>query len=103
MMLWALWYQLCNLRNLKSTHGGVILLVKLQVSASNITKSNTPPWVFFTYFKFHRWYQILQSISSMLRNFKMGEFYQLMCCQIIETYRKSRISNQEFMIKLYFC
>ena len=27
------------------------------------TNSNTPPWVFFTFFKLHRWYQIAQRIS----------------------------------------
>ena len=28
----------------KNTHGRVLLLVKLQTSAFNFTKSNTPPW-----------------------------------------------------------
>ena len=27
------------------------------------TKSNTPPWEFFTFFKLYKWYQIAQSIS----------------------------------------
>ena len=30
MMLCAMWYHLCNLKNVKNTHGGVLLLVKLQ-------------------------------------------------------------------------
>ena len=34
---------------MKSTHGGVLILVKLQASACNFTKINTPPWVFFTF------------------------------------------------------
>ena len=33
---------ICNLKNLKNTHGGVLLLV-------NFTESNTPPWVFFAF------------------------------------------------------
>ena len=37
--------------NVKNTHGGVLLLVKLQASAFKFTKSNTPPWVFFTSLK----------------------------------------------------
>ena len=41
----------------KNTHGGVLLLVKLQTEACNFTKSNTPPWVFFTSFKLYEWYQ----------------------------------------------
>ena len=39
VMLCAIWYHLYNLKNVKNTHGGVLLLV-------NFTKSNTPPWVF---------------------------------------------------------
>ena len=41
-MLRAVWY-LYNLKNVKNTHGGVLLSIKL---ACNFTKSNTPPWVF---------------------------------------------------------
>ena len=37
------------LKNVKNTHSGVLLL---------FTKSNTPPWVFSTFFKLHKWYQI---------------------------------------------
>ena len=33
---------------MKNTHGGLLLLVKLQAEACNFTKSNSPPWVFFT-------------------------------------------------------
>ena len=28
--------------------------------ACNFTKINTPPWVFFTFFKLYKWYQIAQ-------------------------------------------
>ena len=45
--LCAIWYHLYNLKNLKNTHGGMLLLEKLQVEVGNLTKSNTPPWVFF--------------------------------------------------------
>ena len=41
----------------REKHGGVLLLVKLQAFC-NFTKSNTPPWVFFTFFKLYKWYQI---------------------------------------------
>ena len=34
---------------------------KKNAGPCNFTKSNTPPWVFFTFFKLHKWYQILQS------------------------------------------
>ena len=49
---------------MKNTHGGVLLLVKLQALACNFNKSNTPSSVFFTFYKLYKLYQIAQSISS---------------------------------------
>ena len=51
------------LKNMKNTNRGLLLLVQLQSEACNFTKSNTPSWVFFTFLKFYKWYQIVQSIS----------------------------------------
>ena len=42
MMPFAIWYQLHNLKNVKITHGGMLLLVK------------TSPWVFFTFLKLYK-------------------------------------------------
>ena len=47
-----------NLKNMKNAHGGWLLLVNLQAS-----KSNTPTWVLFTFFKLYKWYQIAQRIT----------------------------------------
>ena len=41
------WYNL----KMKNTHVKMVVLLKLQNSACNFTKSSTPPWVFFTFFK----------------------------------------------------
>ena len=30
----------------------------------NFTKSSTPPWVFSSFFKLYKWYQIAQSITT---------------------------------------
>ena len=49
VMRCAIWYHLYDFKNVKNTHGGVLLLV---------AKSNTPSWVFFTFFKLYKWYQI---------------------------------------------
>ena len=46
------------LKNVKNTHGGVLILVKLHAEACNFPKSNTPLWVFFMFFKSCKWYQI---------------------------------------------
>ena len=45
------------LKNVKNTHGEVLLLGKLECT---FTKSITPPWVFFTFFELYKWYQIAQ-------------------------------------------
>ena len=49
-MLYENWYHLYNLKNMENTQGGLLLLVKLEVSACSFTKSNTPLWKFFTFF-----------------------------------------------------
>ena len=64
--LCAIWYYL-YLKRKKNTHGGVSLLVKLQAEACNFTKSNIPPWVFFTFSKFYNWYQTRKA-SHMLNS-----------------------------------
>ena len=53
-MQFAIWYHLYNLKNVKNSHGGVILLVELQGKSCNPTKSNTYPWVVFTFFKLYK-------------------------------------------------
>ena len=63
VMFRAIWNHFYSLKNVRNTHRGVLLLVKLQASACNFTKSNTPPWVFFTFFKLYKWHQIAQRIT----------------------------------------
>ena len=40
-----------------------ILSESIKSSACNFTKINTPPWVFFTFFKLYKCYQIAQRIT----------------------------------------
>ena len=61
VMRCAIWYHLYNLKNVKSIHGGVLIWVKLQALACNFIKINTPPWMFFAFFKLYKWYQIAQA------------------------------------------
>ena len=35
--LFAIWYHLCNLKNVRNTHGAVLFLIKLQASAQSLT------------------------------------------------------------------
>ena len=37
------------------------------------TKSNTPTWVFFTFFKMYKWYQIAQQIAYCHENIAVKE------------------------------
>ena len=52
-MLFAIWHHLCDLKNVGIAHA----------EACTFTQSNTPPWVFFAFFKLQKWYQIAQSVS----------------------------------------
>ena len=47
-------YHLYNFKKMKDTHGGVLILVKLQAEACNFTEINAPPWLFFTFFKLYK-------------------------------------------------
>ena len=47
----------------ENTHGGALLLVKLQTKACNFTKSNTTSWMFFMFLKLYKWCQIAQNIT----------------------------------------
>ena len=49
VMFCSVWYLLYNLKNVKNTHGVVLLLVKLQA------KSKFPPCVFYRVFKLYKW------------------------------------------------
>ena len=51
VMLFAIWYHLYNVKNMKSTHRGVLLLIKLQASVYSFTKSIIPSMSAFQVFK----------------------------------------------------
>ena len=76
-VMWFL-FSLTNLINLFVSYGRnmvvpwiLTLIFKLKLISGlpiftlvyNFTKSNTPPWVFFTFFQLYKWYQIAQSVS----------------------------------------
>ena len=55
----TIWYHLHNLK-LENYPCSSVTFSKV---ACNFTKSNTPSWVFFTFSKLYKWYQIAQSIT----------------------------------------
>ena len=62
-------YNFYNLNNVKNTHGGVLLLVKLQAKAMLeascrlIQKVTLLHGCFSRFFKLYKWYQTAQSIT----------------------------------------
>ena len=94
-----------NLKNVKNTREGVLLLL-----ACNFTKSNTPPWMFFTFLKFYKWYQIAQNITNV--DFSMFWWHQetpgcmlLACVQMISwTFKWKSVGFFEKVLgELYWC
>ena len=69
-----------NLKNVTNTHGGVLRLVKLQ--------SNTPPWVFFTFLKLYKWYQMVQRIIIT----------EYLLVFLFENCRTERFESENFMM-----
>ena len=67
---WELWDQFVQFfqenlpHNNQNTYGGVLILEKLQAETCNFTKINPAPWVFFTFFKLYKWYQIAQRTTK---------------------------------------
>ena len=59
-MFCATWYHLYNLKTREKLPWRNVTFSKV----AGFTKSNTPPWVFFTFFKLFKWYQIAQRITS---------------------------------------
>ena len=56
-MRFFIWYHLYNLKNIKNT-------MEECYNQYSCIKSNTPPWMFFTFFEFYKCYQITQRILN---------------------------------------
>ena len=50
----------------RETHpwGSVTFSGRMKPLKAAVNKSSTPLWVFFTFFKLYKWYQIAQSVSN---------------------------------------
>ena len=55
-MLWAIWYHLHYLKNVKNIYGACRFQHAILLKVS-------PPWVCFTFFRLYKWYQIAQTAS----------------------------------------
>ena len=108
----AIWYHLHNLKNVKNTHGGVLLLSKLQTC--NFTKSSTPPCVLFAFSKLYKWYQIAQSITIVpIMSSKekiMSSIFSQMCSaqklfwkKLPNSQQNTCIGTWKYITKPYIC
>ena len=92
-------YHLYNLKNVKNTHGDVLLWVKLQAEAWNFNKINTPPWVFFTFFKIVQVYQIAQHITNLallLFSCLLGTFHYSLVYMFFHIKDRKKIYKPDF-------
>ena len=98
----AIWYHLYNLKNVKNTHGGVLLQVKLQAAIwYHLYNLKNVKNVFFTFFKLYKWHQIashpvignaqLLCISFLTRPvkilFKLKKFPDSILCVVVSLLR----------------
>ena len=56
----------------ENTHGGVLLLVKLQAEAI-LERTNIPPWVFLTFFELYKWYRIAKRTTYYLQIYPVSK------------------------------
>ena len=56
LRLCAIWYYFYELKKMWNTHGEVLFSVLV------------PPWAFYTFFKFYKWYQVAQSTTYLWKN-----------------------------------
>ena len=103
-------------KNVKNTHGRVLLLVKLQAETGNFTKSNIPSWLFFTFFKLYTTYCTLTHYLFtylLINNFRLTYLpsqsstlvwkscSNLRCCVQIKKDSSSNLANQLELINRF--
>ena len=91
------------LKKVKNTHGGVLLLVRL---ACKFTESIIPTWVFFTFFKLYKWYQIGQSITNdklMLANKNPRNLFPLFRHQNFYSQNSVKCAKRQSSFKIKAC
>ena len=78
-MLCMIWYYLYNLKIVKNTLGGVLLLVKLQASSWNFTKTNTPFFFFLCKVSHNSEIRLLKRKQLQFQSVKRKKYSQIKC------------------------
>ena len=106
-MTCLIWCHLLHLWNVNNTYERALIIVMLQTKAWNFTESSTPTRVIFMFFKFYKWYQIVQSITmNSLGNFSAPMYqswtildlfifsnFTISCVILVDVYCKSFSHN----------
>ena len=65
-MFCPIWYHLYNAKNIKSTHAGILLLVKLQASATHHIYSISFSFAVFLHWSFLLYFKILGATCEVV-------------------------------------
>ena len=63
-----IFHHLCHLKNVKSTHGGLLLLADFRLETATLLKVTLVHGCFSRFFKLYKWYKIAQSIIYNIVN-----------------------------------
>ena len=98
MVRCAIWYHLYNLKDVKNTYGGVLILVKLQAPAT-LLKLTFLHGCFSTMYKLYKWFQIAQRITYK-KECQLNFFY----CNYAQTFELGVVKNfhVKILITRYF-
>ena len=75
----AIWYCLYNLKNVKNTHGGVLILVKLKLVKCKLTLLHGCFSRFLKCTNGTKWYQIAQCTTYLCPCLGLGRFMSYLC------------------------
>ena len=103
-MLCAILYHLCNWKLWKTLIKECLFFARLPAKACNFTKSKTPPWVFFTFLKLCKWYQVAKH-RIYIWLYALLKFYEWYECSRNLGLRQSLetgYSNMTFFAKALF-
>ena len=97
VMRCAIWYHLYNFKNVKNAHGGMLLLVKLQASATLLKL--TLLHVHFSCFKWNKWYQIVQRITYYESDLVKKDWLKCNQTFLVNSKEKWNYENHVFVVQ----
>ena len=93
MMCWAIRYHLYNLKNVKNTHGGVLLYLKLQAKAFIFTKTGTPPRMFLRFLNCTNDTE-LRKASQIFTFSNCAEFWPIVFSAVVSRFYRTKFKTE---------